>query len=131
NISCDESKSVNSQMSGSGIAEGDDGEHMHKYHERFCIILFTLRLLRIVLETEIQTVLSKAINYIILTSLGLSLGKNSIYLTIAIFIVVSGAFILQVVSAVFNNPKNEINGYLMQGNSVEKLQAFQFHEFLY
>ncbi|KAA6365838.1 MAG: hypothetical protein EZS28_038635, partial [Streblomastix strix] len=67
----------------------------------FCIILFTLGLFRIDYGTETQTALSKAINYVDLTSLGLSLGKNSMYVLIVVFAIVSGAFILQVVSAVF------------------------------
>ncbi|KAA6380413.1 MAG: hypothetical protein EZS28_024061, partial [Streblomastix strix] len=93
-MSSDESKSVNSQASGSGSGERDDREHTHKRLEVF----FSLK---IDIGTETQTALSKAINYVDLTSLGLSLGKSSTYLTITVFVIVSGAFILQAVSAVF------------------------------
>ncbi|KAA6377692.1 MAG: hypothetical protein EZS28_026781 [Streblomastix strix] len=126
-MSSDESKSVSSRSSGSGLGERDVGDNIPKYLNiffslmfplypqkkksnvafqiilwaLFCIILFTLGLFRIDLGTETQTALSKAINYVDLTSLGLSLGKNSMYVLIVVFVIVFGAFTLQVLSAVF------------------------------
>ncbi|KAA6384144.1 MAG: hypothetical protein EZS28_020329 [Streblomastix strix] len=44
---------------------------------------------------------SKAINYVDLTSLGLSLGKNSIYVLIAVFVIVFGGFLSQILSIAF------------------------------
>ncbi|KAA6365872.1 MAG: hypothetical protein EZS28_038602, partial [Streblomastix strix] len=126
-MSEDDKKSVASESNRSGMFERDTGGSLSKYLETFfslmfplysqkkksnaafqiilwalfCLVLFTLGLFRVDQGTQIQTALSQAINYVDLSSLGLILGKNSLYLTIAVFVIVFGAFTLQVLSAVF------------------------------
>ncbi|KAA6393407.1 MAG: hypothetical protein EZS28_011067 [Streblomastix strix] len=126
-MSGDESKSINSQGSTFTQGEHDAGDSLSKPQEiffslmfplypqkkkssivfhlilwaLFCIILITLGLFRIDLGTQQQTTLSKIINFVDLTSLGLSLGKNYMYLMIAVFIIVLGTLTLQIISAIF------------------------------
>ncbi|KAA6403933.1 MAG: hypothetical protein EZS28_000546 [Streblomastix strix] len=124
-MSRDETKSVSSQGSTAALGQRGGGNQLSKGQEilygflfplypleKRChasmqlifwflnfLMLTTLGFFRIDHETELQTTLSYGLNFINLTSVGLIIGKNEVFMAVGFLIIIGGCIIVYGVCA--------------------------------